>query len=186
MKQSEIIEFAEGAARKIIEDFSKFEEERGIGTHWGYLDENKQVVPCRFSALLERYPGVDPLGPRGVDRRVGRTRVRIFYVSTVFLGLNHGWGGRQVWFETMVFRGSHRERAQRRRNISRMRLRELRAYDYYQQRYRTYDEALLGHELAVEALTNRTDWARFIGYSNSHVRKIRREQEARRVLGSPR
>jgi hypothetical protein len=38
------------------------------------------------------------------DRRVMQTKLGPFWVSTVFLGMDHGWGrGRPVLFETMIF-----------------------------------------------------------------------------------
>lgn len=49
-------------------------------------------------------------------------------VSTVFLGLNHSWDDRPLWFETMIFEGPH---------------------DGYCERYTTYDDALEGHQKAV-------------------------------------
>ena len=51
-------------------------------------------------------------------------------VSTVFLGINHSfiWGGRPLWFETMIFGGPHSDD---------------------QQRYETYLEAQLGHQEMV-------------------------------------
>ena len=52
-------------------------------------------------------------------------------VSTVFLGSDHGFGGPSVFFETMVFAdGSYQSE--------------------YQRRYGTWDEAVAGHEVAVE------------------------------------
>ena len=51
-------------------------------------------------------------------------------VSTVFLGIDHRHGeGEPVLFETMVFGGN---------------------YDGYQDRYCTYDEAVLGHYIVCE------------------------------------
>lgn len=38
------------------------------------------------------------------DRHVGYYETDELFVSTVFLGLDHGWGGPPLWFETMVFR----------------------------------------------------------------------------------
>jgi hypothetical protein len=50
-------------------------------------------------------------------------------VSTVFLGLDHGYGdGPPVLFETMVFGGP---------------------YDQNMERYTTYDEAVIGHQKMV-------------------------------------
>lgn len=55
-------------------------------------------------------------------------------VSTVFLGLNHSYeGGEPVLWETMVFEGS---------------------LDGYQERYTSYEEALTGHEFAVQMVKN--------------------------------
>lgn len=40
----------------------------------------------------------------GIDRRVKQEHVGEFFVSTVFLGLDHGWGdGPPILWETMVF-----------------------------------------------------------------------------------
>lgn len=47
-------------------------------------------------------------------------------VSTVFIGIDHAFGGESgpLLFETMIFGGKH---------------------DHYQERYKTWDEALKGH-----------------------------------------
>lgn len=50
-------------------------------------------------------------------------------VSTIFLGLDHGWNGIVLIFETMIFGGEH---------------------DQYQDRYGTWEEAERGHEKAIE------------------------------------
>ena len=69
----------------------------------------------------------------GIDRRrVALTEFGPVYVSTVFLGLDHAFGGPvPILFETMIFGAP---------------LEEL---DYYQERYATLEEACLGHERAV-------------------------------------
>ena len=65
-------------------------------------------------------------------RRVASTEVGASTVSTVFLGVDHGWGGgRPLLFETMVFGGVDGEP---------------------QWRWHTWDEAQSGHERIVEAL----------------------------------
>lgn len=57
-------------------------------------------------------------------------------VSTVFLGLNHSFrSGPPLLFETMIFGGEH---------------------DQFQERYRTRDEALAGHALALELAKSET------------------------------
>lgn len=53
-------------------------------------------------------------------------------VSTVFLGIDHGFGSdKPVLFETMVFGGEH---------------------DQYQDRYSTWDEAEAGHQKTIEMI----------------------------------
>lgn len=50
-------------------------------------------------------------------------------ISTVFLSTDHGFFGRSLWFETMIFGGPH---------------------DGYQERYTTWDEAMAGHKAALK------------------------------------
>lgn len=75
------------------------------------------------------------------DRRVAETTVGIFWVSTVFLGLNHAWGGGPpLIFETMVFnQDSERE-----------------FEDVFCERYSTEEEALAGHKEVVARLKANT------------------------------
>jgi len=55
------------------------------------------------------------------------------FVSTVFLGLDHGWGvGPPVLWETMIFGGPHND---------------------YQRRYTTRDGAEMGHTIACQLAT---------------------------------
>lgn len=138
-----------------IASFRLFEQLTGSKPRWGFLDDNNEVVRCWMSDLLARCKSNDPL----CIRRVSRDYVRGQYlVSTVFLGLDHGYGTRPRWFETMVFRN----------------WRELHAT-----RYETYLSALDGHELIVHELTARVGWARWLGYSQGHLRKIERERKER-------
>lgn len=63
------------------------------------------------------------------NRRIAETKVGSKIVSTVFLGVDHGFdGGPPVLFETMVFGGK---------------------FSQYMQRYCTYEGALEGHEETV-------------------------------------
>ena len=63
------------------------------------------------------------------DRHVAKTRVGKVKISTVFLGLDHSFGGNTpILFETMIFGGKHND---------------------YQRRYATWEEAELGHSKAV-------------------------------------
>lgn len=62
--------------------------------------------------------------------KVNDTVIGDVHISTVFLGLDHSFGGDvPILFETMVFGGEHND---------------------YQERYATWDEAERGHERAVE------------------------------------
>jgi hypothetical protein len=71
------------------------------------------------------------------QRRIAVDEIGDVRISTVFLGLDHGWnGGPPILFETMIFGGDH---------------------DGYQERYATRTEALEGHARAV-VLVKQTDW----------------------------
>ena len=65
----------------------------------------------------------------GSDRIVKQDKIGDIKISTVFLGVDHGWEpGPHLWFETMIFGGEH---------------------DQYQERYETWDQAEKGHTMAV-------------------------------------
>lgn len=71
---------------------------------------------------------------RSSDRIVKQEMVGDVRISTVFLGLDHNFlsalgEGRPLLFETMIFGGKH---------------------DQYQERYSTWDEAEVGHRVAVQ------------------------------------
>jgi len=65
------------------------------------------------------------------ERSVATDTIGDVTISTVFLGLDHGFGSRNnpVLFETMIFGGIH---------------------DQYQERYCTWDQAEEGHKVAVD------------------------------------
>lgn len=65
-------------------------------------------------------------------RIVGKTKVGNATVSTVFLGLDHSFGGeRPLLFETMIFEGDQ---------------------DGFCERYSTWEEAEQGHKAVVQKL----------------------------------
>jgi hypothetical protein len=124
--------------------------------HWYKLDENRNPVPvdlmtgaveCEERVKTHRQTGVDPWSV-GKDEivleikyagsflgvRYGKKEIKVT-VSTVFLGLDHSFGGGPpVLFETMVFGmpdGSE-----------------------YQDRYHTWQEAEAGHREVVRKLRN--------------------------------
>ncbi len=64
------------------------------------------------------------------DRCVAKTVIETIRISTVFLGLNHGYGEEPpILFETMIFGGD---------------------FDEEMWRYSTWEEAVKGHQEAVE------------------------------------
>ncbi len=60
---------------------------------------NKQVIPV--TDVIEWAKEFE----RGESRQVARDEIDGTLVSTVFLGLNHGWFDKPLWFETLVFAG---------------------------------------------------------------------------------
>lgn len=61
--------------------------------------EGKKVVP------VERLEDMSDIFKNDKARRVGIDEIDGVKVSTVFLAINHGWNGRDLWFETMIFGG---------------------------------------------------------------------------------
>jgi hypothetical protein len=102
--------------------------------NWYVLDEEHNVVPCQgMKDWKERYY-------ESSNRVVKKTFVGKQEVSTVFLGMDHGFSwifkteeNRPVVFETMVFGGKS---------------------DEFQERYCTWDEAVKGHDEVVRKLKN--------------------------------
>lgn len=81
---------------------------------------NGVVVPCTYLEWAVNFEKT---------YRIGSDMIEGAHVSTVFIGLNHGYGGRPLWFETMVFGlVMHDKSAQ------------------LQERYETLAEAKAGHE----------------------------------------
>jgi hypothetical protein len=72
------------------------------------------------------------------DGIVAKTQIGKYLVSTVFLGLDHGWEGDPLWFETMVFNTGG----------------ATPWLDLGMHRYRTYDEAVVGHASMVKEVEN--------------------------------
>lgn len=81
----------------------------------------KSVSMMEWAMWVEQ----DPLN----HRRIAWDEIETMQVSTVFLGMNHGYNGQVLLFETMVFGEGE--------------------MSDYQERYETYDEALEGHARIV-------------------------------------
>lgn len=102
------------------------------------LDENKNPVPATLMEWAEFFEDIN-------NRRVGYDYVGDVRVSTVFLGLDHGFGFSEqpLLFETMVFGGTH---------------------DDLQWRYYTWAEAVAGHKKALALVKRcaRPWWRRWL------------------------
>ena len=66
-------------------------------------------------------------------RRIDKTMIGDIKISTVFLGIDHGYDGRVELFETMIFGGNH---------------------DQYCDRYATWTQSKKGHKRAVLLVKN--------------------------------
>jgi len=93
---------------------------------WYTLDNNNK--PIAAASITEAAKWLD----ENLERKVVKQDyVGDIWISTVFLGLDHAWpkGNTPVLWETMIFGGEH---------------------DQYQDRYTSHEDALEGHEVAVE------------------------------------
>jgi len=86
------------------------------------LNEKNEPVEC----------SIDEWGIESESRVLKRTEIGKVSVSTVFLGIDHGYGGVILLWETMIFGGRR---------------------DQWQTRYSTYDQAKVGHERVVAEMT---------------------------------
>jgi hypothetical protein len=92
-----------------------------------YILQNKKPVPVDDALEWAKAFQV-------MDRQVAHDVVSGAHVSTVFLGVDHGfgWDGPPILFETMIFGGEH---------------------DGFQQRCSAWDEALVMHRKTLAMLT---------------------------------
>lgn len=87
-----------------------------------YILENGQPVPCNDLPEWAQQFG-------SAERVIAQDQLGDVLVSTVFLGLDHSFGGAvPILYETMIFGGPH---------------------DGYQERYATRDDAEAGHKVAL-------------------------------------
>lgn len=94
-----------------------------------YILNGHEPVPCDVMTWARAF--------ESSNRIVAKTTVGEARVSTVFLGLDHGFGhGPPLLFETMIFGGPH---------------------DQYQERCSTWDEALAEHAKAVKLVEGESE-----------------------------
>jgi hypothetical protein len=94
------------------------------------LDKNNKVIPC---SLMEWAKFLED-GKNTRRKIVKQSEINDKWISTVFIGLDHQWmeDGPLHIFETMVFDSKKCGK------------------DIYLDRYSTWNEALLGHEKAIQ------------------------------------
>ena len=94
---------------------------------WYILDENNKPVKSpiiQYSEWIEANPE---------RKAVKQEHIGDVRISTVFLGLDHAWRSDiPVLWETMIFGGKH---------------------DQYMDRYTSYEDALEGHQTALNLIT---------------------------------
>lgn len=120
------------------------------------LDEQKNPVPADMEGMCSwRKDKDEPV-------RVGKTNVGPFFVSTVFLGIDHRFGtdGPPILFETMIFRGESMS-------------------EEYQTRYATWNEAEAGHKVAVAEAIRNLNWLQWIIFQISRLFNSETESEGK-------
>jgi len=91
---------------------------------WYKLDKENNPVPCEAVEFSEWEK--DNMN----QKILKQDHFDDVMVSTVFLGLDHGFGSKgPVLWETMIFGGQH---------------------DQYMERYDSYEKACIGHQRAVD------------------------------------
>lgn len=92
---------------------------------YAYLDENHNVVThTDIKTYAIRFSDM--------DRIVKQENKWWYFVSTVFLAIDHWWWWEPLWFETMIFWWKN--------------------WEVYCKRYPTWDKAVEWHDLAVKNL----------------------------------
>lgn len=96
---------------------------------WYILNEKNEPI----KSSIEEYVLWERENPK--KKFVKQEYVGEVWVSTVFLGLDHRWDSDvPILWETMIFNGKH---------------------DQYQDRYSSLEEAIKGHEIAVNLVKNK-------------------------------
>lgn len=94
-----------------------------------FLNKDKSVIKCSLKEFSEQ------LNEMMINdsKHVKKSDIGNFWISTVWLGINHNWGsGSPILFETMILNKYTQE------------------WLDYLVRYSTWDNALIGHENAIQ------------------------------------
>jgi hypothetical protein len=118
-----------------------------------HLYYNRAGEPCTVDEMIEGREG---------NFHVAETRMRDFWISTAFLGINHQYNldGPPLIFETMAFLESKNHVGQ------------AKVLDTVQLRYSTEQQAALGHKLVVE-------WVRSYNRTAARQARLRRYMKRR-------
>lgn len=97
------------------------------------LDENNNAIPVDFNEYLAWTVRAAQAGQATVGKQVAEDFVGDYHISTVFLAINHTWGGKgpPILWETMIFGGEYKNGEE------------------YQERYSSHADALEGHGRAI-------------------------------------
>jgi hypothetical protein len=124
---------------ELVPAFDKFSEK--FKQRFAKL-QDRQIVPC----TLTEWATWDP---ERAKRIIGRHNTETHLVSTIFLGLDHGWmrlDSRPQWFETMIFDKTQRHELQLGSKLTgTWTLGDV----IYEERYSTLEEAEQGHQAAI-------------------------------------
>ena len=98
---------------------------------WYILNSNHDIIQVDAERCAEWF-SADNFSD---NRRVGLDYIGSFRVSTVFLGIDHGFGDdTHVLFETTVFKDINS--------------------DLFHKRYKTWDDSVEGHAKTIESIAN--------------------------------
>lgn len=109
----------------------------------------KDKIPVPVSNMEETLE----MWKTGEARRVKSDVIYGIHISTVFLSIDHNFydKGLPILFETMIFGGK---------------------YNDYQERYETWDQALVGHEIAVQMVKNTPQFQNILYFLKSKIQTI--------------
>ena len=111
---------------------------------YAILNENHEVIPVRDWREWGEWMEGEFKSGGAKKRRVAENQISGWWISTVFLGINHGFLGPPLWFETMVF-----EKYPPPPEVGK-KIRQL--LDEMQLRYPTWADAEEGHAMVVEMI----------------------------------
>lgn len=152
---------------------------REHGSDHCILDDNHNLV---YVDLLTWAMWLEHAGDK---RIVGRDVLDRYYVSTVFLGLDHDYLGKKLiaeyggapegFYEPLVFETMVFENAETEIEFPTGKKRKIHKDISYQKRYRRWDEAVDGHNHTVKLIRR---YERMLAHRSSVLRRIEKDCHA--------